>query len=181
MRSPKVPVLERPEDFPSSWDCSPVDQREPPLLSAPTMRMILTGVLFIIGGASGSLVLRGTGSSGALALVGVVMLVIGVVQLASGGNQPGPSEGFADVERDREQMEEYERTKARIAEAQRQQPISEEAKALIAKTPGADAEIKELVKRTKDHLTTEQVRALVLETAQRLHADHRRKQQAAGV
>jgi len=77
--------------------------------------------------------------------------------------------------------EQVERTKARIAEAQRQQPISEEAKALIAKTPGADAEIKELVKRTKEHLTTEQVRALVLETAQRLHADHRRQQQAAGV
>jgi len=31
------------------------------------MRMILTGVLFIIGRVSGSLVRRGTGSSGALA------------------------------------------------------------------------------------------------------------------
>lgn len=34
------------------------------------MRSIIIGVLFLIGGLSGGLVLRGTGSSGALALVG---------------------------------------------------------------------------------------------------------------
>ncbi len=47
------------------------------------MSRIIFGVLFIIGGASGQLALRGTNSSIALVVVGVIFVVIGIVQLSS--------------------------------------------------------------------------------------------------
>jgi lipoprotein-releasing system ATP-binding protein len=49
----------------------------------PSMRgigNILFGVVFLIGGASGSLVLRGTNSSIALVLVGVLLIALGIVR-----------------------------------------------------------------------------------------------------
>ena len=47
------------------------------------MIKIILGVIFILGGLSGKLVLIGTSSGLALAAVGVVMLIWGVVQLKS--------------------------------------------------------------------------------------------------
>jgi hypothetical protein len=45
---------------------------------------IIVGVLFIIGGLSGTLALRGTGSTIALAVLGAILLVVGIVQVSSG-------------------------------------------------------------------------------------------------
>ena len=47
------------------------------------MGNIVFGLVFIAGGASGKLALIGTNSSGALIAVGVVLLVLGIRQLAS--------------------------------------------------------------------------------------------------
>ena len=46
---------------------------------------IIIGIVFIIGGLSGGLVLRGTGSGGALAVVGVGLVIWGIVKMAKGG------------------------------------------------------------------------------------------------
>ena len=43
---------------------------------------IVIGIVFIIGGLSGGMALRGTNSGGALAVVGVLLLLWGVIQLA---------------------------------------------------------------------------------------------------
>ena len=48
------------------------------------MGNILFGIVFIIGGLSGQLALIGTNSPGALAAVGVGMVLWGVFQLKSG-------------------------------------------------------------------------------------------------
>jgi len=147
------------------------------------MRSIITGVLFLIGGLSGSLVLRGTGSSGALALVGVVMIVVGVVQVSSGanaGSSDGGSVNFSDPERDREQWEEYQRAKAANAARSNAPVLPPEITAMINSTPGAKAQIDELLTRTRGHLDARQTEEMVISTAKRLHADHRRNQQAAG-
>jgi predicted phage tail protein len=42
---------------------------------------LIIGGVFIIGGISGTLALKGTGSSGALAGVGVILVIWGIVQL----------------------------------------------------------------------------------------------------
>jgi hypothetical protein len=57
------------------------------------MGKILIGIFFIIGGLSGTMVLRGTQSSGALAAVGVGLVIWGVIQMAT-----GKSGGEQDVE-----------------------------------------------------------------------------------
>lgn len=49
---------------------------------------LIIGVIFIIGGMSGGLVMRGTSSGGALAVLGLVLCVMGGVQLAKGSGQP---------------------------------------------------------------------------------------------
>ena len=43
---------------------------------------LLFGIGFIIGGLSGKLVLIGTDSSGALVGLGVVLAIVGIVQIA---------------------------------------------------------------------------------------------------
>ena len=43
---------------------------------------IIIGIVFIIGGLSGGLVLKGTQSGGALAVVGAALVVFGVVRMA---------------------------------------------------------------------------------------------------
>ncbi len=48
------------------------------------MRWIFVGLMFAFGGLSGLMVLRGTQSSNALAVVGGVMIVIGMIRLGSG-------------------------------------------------------------------------------------------------
>ncbi len=48
------------------------------------MFKIIIGVVFIIGGLSGKLVLMGTQSGVALAVVGAVLVVWGIARLASG-------------------------------------------------------------------------------------------------
>ena len=141
--------------------------------------------MFLIGGLSGSLVLRGTGSSGALAVVGVVMIIVGAVQMASrsGGSLDGAADGgmsFSDPERDQEQWEEYQRSKAALAARSAAPALPPEIEAMIASTPGARAQIDDLLNRTRGHLEPAQTQQVVIDTAKRLHADHRRAQQAAG-
>ncbi len=43
---------------------------------------IIIGLVFVVGGLSGKLALRGTGSGVALAVVGGVLLIWGVVQVS---------------------------------------------------------------------------------------------------
>ncbi|MBL8957631.1 MAG: hypothetical protein JNK82_43050 [Myxococcaceae bacterium] len=102
------------------------------------MRLIVMGALFMMGGLSGSFVLKGTGSSGALALVGLVMLVIGIISVGKareGGDQfesslaAQPTE--YERERDAEQMAEYR--KARLEQAKKAQ-AAEQARARVAAT-----------------------------------------------
>jgi hypothetical protein len=45
---------------------------------------IIIGIVFVIGGLSGSLVMRGTGSGGALAVLGVILIVLGIFKMAKG-------------------------------------------------------------------------------------------------
>lgn len=157
------------------------------------MRLIVTGVLFLIGGLSGSLVLRGTGSSGALALIGVVLLVMGVVSLnkqdGHGGYAAEPSE--YDRERDAEQWAEYQRSRAKqAAEAQAEQkvweqlqaeeeaarpwepdpddPRTQRLQAIFLTTPGAREQVWELMERTKTQLDADAQLNLALETARRV-------------
>ncbi len=158
------------------------------------MRLILTGVLFLIGGLSGSLVLRGTSSSGALALVGVVLLVIGVVSLGkqsdgAGGYAAEPSE--YDRERDAEQWAEYQRVRAEQAkqaqaeakvwadlqaeeEAARpwepdpNDPRTQRLNAIFLTTPGAREQVGEVIERTRHHLDADAQLNLALETARRV-------------
>ena len=47
------------------------------------MGKIIVGILFIIGGASGEFVLRGTNSPEALIVVGFILVIIGIVQIVS--------------------------------------------------------------------------------------------------
>lgn len=47
------------------------------------MYNIIIGVIFIIGGLSGSLALKGTGSTTALAVVGAFILLFGIIQVFS--------------------------------------------------------------------------------------------------
>ena len=49
------------------------------------MGYLVVGVLFIIGGLSGTMALRGTHSPIALAVVGAGMAIYGIIQLTSGG------------------------------------------------------------------------------------------------
>jgi len=51
------------------------------------MYNILIGIIFIIGGASGQLVLRGTNSSDALIFVGIGLVIWGIIQLSSNYSQ----------------------------------------------------------------------------------------------
>ena len=44
---------------------------------------IIIGIVFIIGGLTGKLVLLGTHSGGALAVVGVILCVVGLFRLRS--------------------------------------------------------------------------------------------------
>ena len=50
------------------------------------MVKIILGVVFIIGGLSGKLVLIGTNSGVALAVVGAVMIVWGILRIAARRN-----------------------------------------------------------------------------------------------
>ena len=43
---------------------------------------IIIGVIFIIGGLSGKLVFRGTSSGGAIAVIGGVLVVMGLLRLS---------------------------------------------------------------------------------------------------
>ena len=52
-------------------------------ISAGLIISIIISVIMIIGGLSGTLALRGTGSSGALVVVGVILLIIDIVKIVS--------------------------------------------------------------------------------------------------
>lgn len=49
------------------------------------MGNVIFGIIMIVGGASGHLALRGTDSSGALVVVGFLLLGYGVWQMKRGG------------------------------------------------------------------------------------------------
>lgn len=49
---------------------------------------IIIGIGMIVGGLSGGLVLRGTNSSGGLAVVGGIVMVIGIVRIVRANNGP---------------------------------------------------------------------------------------------
>jgi hypothetical protein len=49
------------------------------------VRKIIFGLVWIVGGATGTLSLKGTDSSGALIALGVVLLIWGGVQMARSG------------------------------------------------------------------------------------------------
>jgi hypothetical protein len=128
------------------------------------MRSLLYGIICIIGGLSGTLVLRGTGSGLALACVGVVFVVIGFARMSAGGSDDYRSEpSEADRERDAEQWAEYERSKAVLAR-------KEELQTLLDATPGAQETVAELMERTKGHLSGDEQLNLALETARRMNA-----------
>jgi hypothetical protein len=61
------------------------------------MANIIIGLLFIIGGLSGKVSLRGTDSSGALVVVGALLAGWGVFKMVrargGGGAPPGPGAG----------------------------------------------------------------------------------------
>lgn len=44
---------------------------------------IIIGIVFIVGGAAGVLVLRGTNSGGALAVVGVILIIYNIYKALS--------------------------------------------------------------------------------------------------
>lgn len=53
---------------------------------------IIFGLIFIVGGASGQLALIGTGSSGALVVVGLGLLLWGGYQAMQGSSEAAPEE-----------------------------------------------------------------------------------------
>jgi len=48
---------------------------------------LIFGLIAVVGGLSGKLVLRGTNSSGLLAVIGGVLIIIGLYQLLSNRNK----------------------------------------------------------------------------------------------
>ncbi len=53
------------------------------------MFRIIIGIVMIVGGASGKLALRGTNSSGALVVVGVLLLGYGIYKASTGASGEG--------------------------------------------------------------------------------------------
>ncbi|MBR3925671.1 MAG: hypothetical protein IKJ58_02800 [Akkermansia sp.] len=48
---------------------------------------VIIGILFIIGGASGEFVLKGTNSSSALVYVGIGLIVWGIIQIVGASSK----------------------------------------------------------------------------------------------
>jgi hypothetical protein len=143
------------------------------------VKNILIGVFFVIGGLSGSLVLRGTGSSGALAVVGLVLIVLGVVQLGRGPSTQTSAHvesALADRERDEEQWAEYRRARdavaARTQQHEQQQAALAEKRAeldrLLQAAPHARPPVDALLERTKSVLDPTERLDVALETARRI-------------
>lgn len=86
------------------------------------MRSVIFGVLFILGGLSGAMVLRGTGSSGALVVVGIIFVVLGIAKSAAQGGDLGGGKSEADLERDEEMLDEYRRATAMSATSEAAEP-----------------------------------------------------------
>jgi hypothetical protein len=130
-------------------------------------------IIFIVGGLSGTLVLRGTGSSLALVAIGVVLLIVRLAQ-ANENNGEGEVVTADDLEQEREndQWAEYQRSRAAmIARQQTAQDAQAQLDALLDETPGARAQVADLLERTKPHLNEGEQLNLALETARRLHAE----------
>lgn len=53
---------------------------------------IIIGIIFVIGGLTGNLALRGTESSGAIAAVGAGLVIWGIVQVAKSRKGNGGAE-----------------------------------------------------------------------------------------
>jgi len=55
--------------------------------------LVIFGLLFIVGGLSGEYVLRGTHSPEALWILGIILVVVGILGLIIGGQQPDRNAG----------------------------------------------------------------------------------------
>jgi len=49
--------------------------------------LVIWGLLFIVGGLSGELVLRGTDSSEALGIMGIILVVVGILGVITSGSR----------------------------------------------------------------------------------------------
>jgi hypothetical protein len=157
------------------------------------MRLIVTGVLFLIGGLSGTVALRGTGSSGALAVVGIILIIFGAISLGkdNGGSDYSAEPTEADRERDAEQWAEYQRVRAEQAREQQAEaraqaaeeaaeelarpwapdpndPRTQRLEAIFMMHPAARDQVDEVISRTRQHLDPDAQLNLALETARRV-------------
>lgn len=134
------------------------------------MRNIIAGIVFMVAGASGQFVLRGTGSPGLLILVGLVVVVVGVVQVASAnaGATTG-ADTHARLAND-EQWQQYQNEKVEREHADHAR--RQEVDAIKREVPGARATIDDLMQKAGAHLDDQARLALELETARRLRHEH---------
>jgi hypothetical protein len=131
------------------------------------MRSILTGLLFLVSGLMGTHVLRGTNSSGALVVVGLILMVVGTLSVASRVNE-GAQDGItADDERDAEQYAEYVRARDALAKKTLEVKRKEELERLLAEAPHARAQVDAVLSRAGDGLSDVQRHALAVDLARR--------------
>lgn len=135
------------------------------------MRSILTGVLFLISGLMGTHVLRGTNSSGALVVVGLILLVLGTLSVASRVNEGAGESTAADDERDAEQYAEYVRARDALAKKNLEARRKAELERLLAEAPHARARVEAVLARAGDGLTDVQRHALAVDLARRAAHD----------
>lgn len=137
--------------------------------------LMLIGLAFVVGGLSGSLVLRGSNSSLALVVLGLVMIAVQAsivfLRLVTGTTGPTRSTALeqlvADRERDAEQYAEYLRARDALVEKNLALQRHRELERLFASAPSARAEVEALLARVGAGLSTEQRHALAVDVAQR--------------
>jgi hypothetical protein len=128
---------------------------------------MLSGVVLLMSGLMGTHVLRGTNSSGALVLLGLVVLVMGVLSMAAQANEGLEASASVADERDAEQYAEYVRARDALAQKNLAAQRQAELEALFAQAPGARAEVDAVLARAGDGLTAAQRHALALDLARR--------------
>ncbi len=129
---------------------------------------MLSGVLLILGGLSGTRVLVGTNSSGALVLVGAVVLFVGLLSLGSQVDEGLAESSDAARERDEEQYAEYERAKAALQAKNLALQRAADLEAAFAEAPEARQQVDALLARAGDDLTAAQRHELAIDLARRL-------------
>lgn len=135
--------------------------------------MMLSGLLLVVGGLSGTRVLVGTDSSGALVVVGGAVLLFGLMAMFSRASEATNEINDADAERDEEQYAEYQRARQALLEKGRAEQLRQrqvEAQRLLAAHPAAREEVAATLGRAGEGLSEEQRAALTLDLARRLTA-----------